>query len=373
MAGHQAKPLATAAFKVLIAFALAPGGVTWGRLGSQDHMFSLPITPTAHLGPRAGGLRGDPGGHNSRLSHVSRAEPKGYAARHSLLETQHSVARTSSGNPFAPGATIHAFSHSGRHSTPPSMGPTPNPRHTLGRNGGSNRSSQRGSEAGSGFGDTGTALHGSKSYSRGSTAHVNVEAYSNIGLSEVSSFGGRESSLGGRESSLGGRESSLGGRESSLGGRESSYVSSSSSSQESESHGSVQPPLRVISLDQDSGRIISADSPRGSSRVLAWHPSSMGGSEERHVPAHSDRSATSASESCLPCTLLLLSEDALSSTPQQCLGLCSGCNSAPVCFMCIHHVCYLKSVCLSCIHMLFHMHPCPLSNCCSESATTRGI
>lgn len=274
---------------MLIGFGLAPGGVTWGRLGSQDHMFSLPITPTAHLGPRAqasGGHRGDPGGHNSRLSHVSRAEPKGYAARHSLLETQHSFARTNSGNPFAPGATTHAFSHSGRHSTPPSMGPTPNPRQTPGRNGGSNRSSHRGSDAGSGFGDAVAALHGSKSYSRTSTAHVNVDAYSNIGLSEVSSFGGRESSLGGGESSLAGRESSLGGRES-------SYVSSSSSSQESESHGSVQLPLRVISLDQHSGRIISADSPRGSSRVLAWHPSSMGGPEERHV---SDRSATSASE-----------------------------------------------------------------------------
>ena len=261
-------------------------------------MFSLPITPTAHLGQRAfatGGPRGDPGGHNSRLSHVSRAEPKGYAARHSLLETQHSIARLSSGNPFSPGATMHAFSHSGRHSTPPSLSPTPNPRQTSGRNGGSSRSSHRGSEAGSGFGDTATMGHGSKAYSRSSTVHVNVDAYSNMGMSEVSSFGGQESSLGGRESSLGGHESSFGKHESSLGGRESSYVSSSSS-QESESHNSVEPQLRVISLDQDSGRIVSADSPRGSSRVLAWHPSSTGGLEDRLALAPSDRSATSTSQ-----------------------------------------------------------------------------
>ena len=252
-------------------------------------MFSLPITPTAHLGQRAfamGGPKGDPGGHNSRLSHVSRAEPKGYAARHSLLETQHSFARLNSGNPF---------SHSGRHSTPPSLGPTHNPRQTPGRNGSSSRSSHRGSEAGSGLGDFATGVHGSKAYSRSSTTHVNVDAYSNMGMSEVGSFGGRESSQGGRESSLGEHESSLGGRESSFGGRESSYVSSSSS-QESDSHGAVQPQLRVISLDQDSGRIISADSPRGSSRVLAWHPSSMGGSEDRSALAPSDKSATSTSE-----------------------------------------------------------------------------
>ena len=284
--------------------------MTWGRLGSQDHMFSLPITPTAHLGQRAfatGGPRGDPGGHNSRLSHVSRADPKGYAARHSLLETQHSLARLSSGNPFAPGATTHTFSHSGRHSTPPSLGPTPNPRQTPGRKGGSSRSSHRGSDAGSGFGDTATAVHGSKTYSRSSTAHVNVDAFSNMGMSVVSSFGGRESSLGGRESSLGGHESILGGRES-------SYVSSSSS-QESESRNSVQPQLRVISLDQDSGRLISADSPRGSSRVLAWHPSSTGGPEDRLTLAPSDKSATSTSESCLACTLLCTFHAHMTSLP----------------------------------------------------------
>ena len=252
-------------------------------------MFSLPITPTAHLGQRAfamGGPKGDPQGHNSRLSHVSRAEPKGYAARHSLLETQHSVARLSSGNLFSPGATMHTFSHSGRHSTPPSL--SPNPRQTPGRNGRSSRSSHRGSEAASGFGDTATAVHGSKAYSRSSTTHASVEAHSDMGMLEVSSFGGRESSLTGHESSLGGHESSFGGRES-------SYVSSSSS-QESDPHGAVQPQLRVISLDQDSGRIISADSPRGSSRVLAWHPSSMGGSEDRSTLAPSDKSATSTSE-----------------------------------------------------------------------------
>ena len=283
---------------MLTASAFSPGGVTWGRLGSQDHMFSLPITPTAHLGQRAfamGGPRGDPGGHNSRLSHVSRAEPKGYAARHSLLETQHSVARLSSGNTFSPGATMHAFSHSGRHSTPPPLGPTPPTKQTPGRSGSSNRSSHRGSP--SDFGDTATALHGSKTYSRSSTAHVNVDAYSNMGMAEVSFFGGHESSQGGHESSLGDRESSFGGRES-------SYVSSLSS-QPSDSRGPVQPQLRVISLDQDSGRIISADSPRGASRVLAWHPSSMGGSEDRPTLAPSDRSATSTSESCPSCTYFL--------------------------------------------------------------------
>ena len=261
------------AVATLMASVLSPGGVTWGRLGSQDHMFSLPITPTAHLGQRAIAL----GGHNSRLSHVSRAEPKGYAARHSLLESQHSVARTGSGNPFSLGATSHGFSHSGRHSTPPSLGPTTTPRQTPGRNGNSNRSTRRGSEAGSGFGDAGAVLHDPKAYSRRSSAHVNIDAYSNTVMSEVSS--------------------PLAGRESSLGGHESSYESSSSS-QESESVGSLQPQLRVISLDQGSGRIISADAPRGSSRVLAWHPSGMGGLEDQPFLAPSDRSTTSASKPC---------------------------------------------------------------------------
>lgn len=229
-------------------------------------MFSLPITPTAHLGQRPFAL----GGHNSRLSHVSRAEPKGYAARHSLLETQHSAARTRSGNPFSPGAT-HAFSRSGRHSTPASLAPSPTPRQiqTPGRNGNSNRSTPRqGSEAGSGFGDTGNVSRGAKVYARSSTTRVSVDAYSNMGMLEGSSAGGRESS----------------------------YVSSSSS-QESESDGSNQRQLRVISLDQESGRIISAASPRGSSRVLAWHPSGMGALEDHPNLAPSERSATSASES----------------------------------------------------------------------------
>ena len=233
------------------------GGVRWGRLGSQDHMFSLPITPTAHLNQRAFA----PGGHNSRLSHVSKAEPKGYAARHSLLESQHTVNRTSSGSPFSPGAT-HAFSRSGRHSTPASS-PAPRQSTVLGRN--SNKGTRRSSEAGSGFGDTVSASHEAKSYHRSGTAQVNVDAYSHMGMSEVSSFGGNESS----------------------------YVSSSSS-QESESHGPSQPQLRVISLDQGSGRIISADSPRGSSRVLAWHPTSTGASDNQANVAPSDRSATSA-------------------------------------------------------------------------------
>lgn len=226
-------------------------------------MFSLPITPTAHLGQRPFTL----GGHNSRLSHVSKAEPKGYAARHSLLESQHSAARTSSGNPFAPGATP-AFSRSGRHSTPASIAPSPASRQTSARNGNSSKTTpRRGSEAGSGFGDTSNVLHEAKLYARGSTAHVNVDAYSNMAMSEVSSFGGRESS----------------------------YVSSSSS-QESESHEPDQQHLRVISLDQESGRIISAASPRGSSRVLAWHPSGIGALEDHPILAPSDRSATSASE-----------------------------------------------------------------------------
>lgn len=224
-------------------------------------MFSLPITPTAHLGQRAFA----PVGHNSRLSHVSKAELKGYAARHSLLESQHTVNRTSSGNPFAPGAT-GAFSRSGRHSTPVNS-PAPR-RSTTGRN--SSKSARHSSEAGSGFGETFNASHGPKLYSRSSTAHVNVsvDAYGNT-MSEVSSFGGNESS----------------------------YVSSSSS-QESESHGSGRPQLRVISLDQDSGRIISADSPRGSSRVLAWHPSSTGASDKQTGVTPSDRSVTSASKPC---------------------------------------------------------------------------
>ena len=239
---------------------IAAGGVRWGRLGAEDHMFSLPITPTAHLTSRAFA----PGGHNSRLSHVSRAEPKGYAARHSLLESQHTVDRTSSGNPFAPSAN-HAFSQSERFSTPAA---SPVPRHSTTASRNSNRSTRRSSEAGSGFGDTALPAHEAKSYARSSTAHVNVDAYSNIAMSEVSSFGGNESS----------------------------YVSSSSS-QESESHGPVQPQLRVISLDQESGRIMSADSPRGASRVLAWHPSSTGVSDNPHSIAPSDRSATSASKS----------------------------------------------------------------------------
>ena len=221
-------------------------------------MFSLPITPTAHLGQRPFAL----GGQNSRLSHVSRAEPKGYAARHSLLESQHSAARTTS---FSPSAT-HGFSRSGRHSTPASLAPTP--RQTPSRNGNSNRSTpRRGSEAGSGFADTGNVQHGAKVYARSSTAHVSVDAYSNMGMSEGSSVGGRESS----------------------------YVSSSSS-QESESHGSGQRQLRVISLDPESGRIISGASSRESSRVLAWHPSGIGGLEDHPMLAPSDRSATSASE-----------------------------------------------------------------------------
>lgn len=86
------------------------GAIKWGRLGAADHMFSLPITPTAHLNQR-GFVHP---GHSSRLSHVSRADS--YAARHTFQETQSSLSRNSSVAPLPPSSSRT----SGRHSTPAS-------------------------------------------------------------------------------------------------------------------------------------------------------------------------------------------------------------------------------------------------------------
>ena len=231
------------------------GGISWGRLGSSDHTFSLPITPTAHMGQRAFA----PPSHGSRLSHVSRADSMGYAARHSMLESQNTIGRMSSGLPFSPGAT-HAFSRSGRHSTPL---PSHTSSKSTGRN--SSKAKRRGCDVGSSLTfDLAETLSEAKPYAHGSVTHVTVDASSSVGISGVSS----------------------------LARNESSYRSSSSSSQEDESHGSIPPQLRIISLDQESGRIFSAESPRGSSRVLAWHPSSTGGGIDSQSVT-SERSATS--------------------------------------------------------------------------------
>ncbi len=219
------------------------GGISWGRLGSADHMFSLPITTTAHLGQRG----------------FARADS--YAARHSMLESQTTLGKTSSG--FHPAAT-NAFSRSGRHSTPIPTHTTTSSSRSTGRN--SSRAQGRSSEVGTSLAiDTAEALAESKPYARGSVAYVGVDASSSVAMSEPSS----------------------------LVGNESSYRSSSSSSHESESHTSVPPQLRIISLDQESGRIISADSPRGSARVLAWHPSSVGGEGTDSRSVTSEMSATS--------------------------------------------------------------------------------
>ncbi len=232
---------------------LGAGNISWGRLGAGDHMFSLPITPTAHLGQRAFA----PLGHGSRLSHVSRADSMGYAARHSMLESQHTMGKTTSAF-----NTTNAFSRSGRHSTPV-------PSHTTtsrgtGRN--SRKANWHGSEAGVSVSfEAAGSFAESKSHARGSMTNVSVDASSTVGLSAPSSMVGNESS----------------------------FRSSSSSSQESESQGSVPPQLRIISLDEESGRIISAESPRGSARVLAWHPSSNGGGGMDDHSVTSEMSATS--------------------------------------------------------------------------------
>ena len=224
-------------------------------------MFSLPITPTAHLGQRPFAPFNN---HGSRLSHVSRAEPMGYAARHSMLESQHTLGKAGLGLPFSPNSTHGAFSRSGRHSTPV-------PSHTLSRTTGrpSTKISRRGSEAGHSFAADAMAEFRAepKSYTRSRISHVTVDANSSVALSGPSSFIGNESS----------------------------FRSSSSSSQESESHGSIPPQLRIISLDQDSGRIISAESPRGSAIVLSWHPTSKADS----VSVTSEKSATRTSISLL--------------------------------------------------------------------------
>ena len=93
-----------------VCYALHAGGIRWGRLGTADHMFSLPITPTAHLNQRGFG----PPGHSSRLSHVSRADS--YAARHTFAEAQSSLSRNTSVLPLPPSSSRT----SGRHSTPAS-------------------------------------------------------------------------------------------------------------------------------------------------------------------------------------------------------------------------------------------------------------
>ena len=93
---------------------LHSGAVKWGRLGAGDHMFSLPITPTAHLNQRGFGQPG----HSSRLSHVSRADS--YAARHTFAETHSSLGRNSSALPLPPSSSRT----SGRHSTPASPSPS---------------------------------------------------------------------------------------------------------------------------------------------------------------------------------------------------------------------------------------------------------
>ncbi|KAL0043607.1 hypothetical protein WJX79_009654 [Trebouxia sp. C0005] len=230
------------------------GNISWGRLGAGDHMFSLPITPTAHLGQRAFA----PPGHGSRLSHVSRADSMGYAARHSMLESQHTMGKTTS----SMGNTTNAFSRSGRHSTPV-------PSHTtVSRNTGrkSSKANWHSSEAGVSVSfEAAGSFAETKSHAHGSMTHVSVDASSSVGVSAPSSMMGNESS----------------------------FRSSSSSSQESESQGSVPPQLRIISLDEESGRIISAESPRGSARVLAWHPSSAGGGGADDHSVTSEMSATS--------------------------------------------------------------------------------
>ncbi len=218
-------------------------------------MFSLPITPTAHLGQRAFA----PPGHGSRLSHVSRADSMGYAARHSMLESQHTMGKTTSSMAFN---STTAFSRSGRHSTPVPSHRTAS--RSTGRN--SSKANWHGSEAGVSVSfEAAASFAESKSHARGSMTNVSVDASSNVGLSAPSSMMGNESS----------------------------FRSSSSSSQESESLGSVPPQLRIISLDEESGRIISAESPQGSARVLAWHPSSTGGGGVDDHSVTSEMSATS--------------------------------------------------------------------------------
>ena len=208
-------------------------------------MFSLPITPTAHLGQRAFA----PPGHGSRLSHVSRADSMGYAARHSMLESQNTMGKTTSSMAFN---TTHAFSRSGRHSTPVPSHTTAS--RSTGRN--SSRAKWHGSEAGASLSfEAAGSFAESKSHARGSMTHVSVDASSSVGLSAPSSMMGNESS----------------------------FRSSSSSSQESESQGSVPPQLRIIS----------AESPRGSARVLAWHPFSTGGGGVDDHSVTSEMSATS--------------------------------------------------------------------------------
>lgn len=113
--------------------------------------------------------------------------------------------------------------------------------------------------------DTAEPIVETKLYARSSVAHVGMEAASSAGVSGPSS----------------------------LVGNESSFRSSSSSSQESDTQGSVPPQLRIISLVEGSGRIISAESPRGSARVLAWHPTSTGGGVTDSHSVTSELSATS--------------------------------------------------------------------------------
>ena len=236
------------------------GNITWGRLGSADHMFSLPITPTAHLGQRGFA----PSGHGSRLSHVSRADSMGYAARHSMLESQHTLGKSRGSMAFSPSAT-HAFSRTARHSTP--VPQHTGPSRSTGRN--SSRANRRGSEVNASLSfDTAEPIVETKHYARSSVAHVGVDTASSAGMSGPSP----------------------------LVGNESSFRSSSSSSQESDTQGSVPPQLRIISLDEGSGRIISAESPRGSARVLAWHPTSTGGGVTDSHSVTSELSATSTGE-----------------------------------------------------------------------------
>ena len=218
-------------------------------------MFSLPVTPTAHLPPKAFGS------HGSRLSHVSKADPKGYAARHSMLEGQATLGKTASGNPFAPG-----FTHrSGRHSTPVPTNTTPN--RSIG--GERIRGNQRSSEAGAL-----DALTEVKPHEAGRGRLALREASPGVSVSATSDNG--KSALG------------------SFVANEPSYRSSSSSSQESASQGWVPPQLRMISLDQEAGRIISAESLGGACRVLAWHPSSTGvGGMDRSQSFTIERSAAS--------------------------------------------------------------------------------
>ena len=185
-----------------------------------------------------------------------------------MLESQHTLGKAGSGLPFSPSTTHGAFSRSGRHSTPV-------PSHTMSRTTGrpSSRShNRRGSEAGHSFAADAASERefraAPKSYARSSTAYVSVDATSSVGHSGPSS----------------------------LVGNESSFRSSSSSSQESESHGSIPPQLRIISLDEDSGRIISAESPRGSARVSCKHPTSTSGGADS-VSVTSEKSATSTGTS----------------------------------------------------------------------------